>query len=181
GTEVPASAPPAPVGETTVRSRRRDVGQTTLSHADVRNTPGAFGDPFRAIEALPGVTPLASGLPYFFVRGAPPNDNGYFIDGSRIPLLFHVGIGQGVVHPGLVDRVDYFPGAPPASYGGVAGAIFAGQTRDPAAARHGEAHGRRVAAGAAVESPLGDGRGSVLAAGRYGYPGPILGAITPEL
>ena len=181
GTEVPASAPPAPVGETTVRSRRRDVGQTTLSHADVRNTPGAFGDPFRAIEALPGVTPLASGLPYFFVRGAPPNDNGYFIDGIRIPLLFHVGIGQGVVHPGLVDRVDYFPGAPPASYGGVAGAIFAGQTRDPAAARHGEANVRLFDAGALVESPLGDGRGSVLAAGRYGYPGPILGAITPEL
>jgi hypothetical protein len=179
---VPASAaPPAPVGETTVRSRRRDVGQTTLSHAEVRNTPGAFGDPFRAIEALPGVTPLASGLPYFFVRGAPPNDNGCFVDGIRIPLRFHVGIGQGVIHPGLVDRVDYLPGAPPASYGGVAGAIFAGQTRDPAVARHGEANVRLFDAGALVESPLGDGRGSVLAAGRYGYPGPILGAITPEL
>jgi hypothetical protein len=172
---------PAPAGETTVRSRRRDVGQTTLSHADVRNTPGAFGDPFRAIEALPGVTPLASGLPYFFVRGAPPNDNGYYVDGIRIPLLFHVGIGPGVIHPGLVDRVDYFPGAPPASYGGVAGAIFAGQMREPAGARHGEANVRIFDAGALVESPLGDGRGSVLAAGRYGYPGPILGAITPGL
>src|SRR4029078_932058 len=99
GTEVPASAPPAPVGETTVRSRRRDVGQTTLSHADVRNTPGACGDPFRAIEALPGVTPLASGLPYFFVRGAPPNDNRYFIGGTRTPLLLHLARGQRVVAP----------------------------------------------------------------------------------
>ena len=39
--------------------------------AEVRAMPGAFGDSFRAIEALPGVTPLVSGLPYFFVRGAP--------------------------------------------------------------------------------------------------------------
>src|SRR4051812_15250805 len=53
---VPAAAPaplpaaaPVPPGETTVRVRRRDSGQTTLSPADVRNMPGAFGDPFRAI------------------------------------------------------------------------------------------------------------------------------------
>ena len=143
--------------------------------------PGAFGDPFRAIEALPGVTPLVSGLPYFYIRGAPPNDNGYYIDGIRVPLLFHVGIGQGVLHPGLVDRVDFFPGAPPASYGGVAGAIVAGQTRDPAPALRGEANLRLFDAGALLESPLGGSRGSVLVAGRYGYPGPILGAITPGL
>src|SRR4051794_38181085 len=47
---VPDAAP-APAGETTVRTRRRESGQTTLSPADIRNMPGAFGDPFRAIEA----------------------------------------------------------------------------------------------------------------------------------
>ena len=40
---------------------------------------------------------------------------------------------------------------------------------------------RLIDAGALVESPLGDGRGSALVAGRYGYPGPIVGAITPTV
>ncbi|HEX3696323.1 MAG TPA: TonB-dependent receptor [Polyangia bacterium] len=175
-----AAVPETPL-DVTVRGTRHEIGQTTLSAADVREMPGAFGDPFRAIEALPGVIPLVSGLPYFYIRGAPPNDTGYFIDGVRVPFLFHVGIGEGVIHPALVDRVDLYPGAPPAAYGGYAGAIVAGETRDPASKPHGEANLRLFDAGALVETPLDDGRGSVLVAGRYGYPGAILGLITQSV
>jgi hypothetical protein len=164
-----------------VHGTRREIGQTTLSAADVREMPGAFGDPFRAIDALPGVVPLQSGIPYFYIRGAPPNDNGYYLDGIRVPLLFHVGLGEGVIHPALVDHVDFYPGAAPASYGGFVGATIAGQTREPATVWHGEANLRVIDAGALVEAPLDDGRFTVLAAGRYGYPGPILGAITSSL
>jgi hypothetical protein len=164
-----------------VYGTRKEIGQTTLTATDVREMPGAFGDPFRAIEALPGVVPVVSGLPFFYIRGAPPNDNGYYVDGIRVPLLFHVGIGEGVIHPALIDHVDFFPGTPSASYGGSAGATIGGQTRDPATTAHGEANVRLIDAGALVESPLGDSRGSALVAGRYGYPGPILGAITPTI
>jgi hypothetical protein len=164
-----------------VRGVRHEIGETTLSATDVREMPGAFGDPFRAIEALPGVTPVVSGLPFFYIRGAPPNDNAYYVDGIRVPLLFHVGIAEGVIHPALIDRVDFYPGAAPAAYGGSAGAVIDGRTRDPATTPHGEANVRLIDAGALVESPLGDGQGSALVAGRYGYPGPIVGAITPTL
>jgi hypothetical protein len=143
--------------------------------------PGAFGDPFRAIEALPGVFPLVSGLPYFYIRGAPPNDNNYTVDGIRVPLLFHVGVGEGVIHPALIDHVDFYPGAAPARYGGSAGATVAGQTREPATTAHGEVSLRVIDAGALVEAPVDDGRFTVLAAGRYGYPGPVLGAITSSV
>jgi hypothetical protein len=172
--------PPEPVVEVTVVGARREIGQTTLSKSDVREMPGAFGDAFRAIEALPGVTPLASGVPYFYVRGAPPNNAGYFVDGVRIPLLFHLGLAQSVIHPGLIDHVDFFPSAAPARYGGFTGAIIAGQTREPATTLHGEASLRLVDAGALLEAPFADGRGSALVAGRYGYPGPILAAVTSE-
>ena len=175
-----AAASEAPV-EITVLGTRHEIGQTTLSASDVREMPGAFGDAFRAIEALPGVAPMLSGLPYFYIRGAPPNDNGYFIDGIRVPLLFHVGVGQSVIHPGLVDHVDFYPGAPPARYGGYVGAIIAGQTREPSLAPHGEATLRLFDAGALLETPFGDGRGSALVAGRYGYPGPLLSALSPDL
>lgn len=164
--------------EVVVRGRRREIGQTTLSAAEVRQLPGAFGDAFRAVEIMPGVTPALSGLPYFFVRGAPPNDNGYFLDGIRVPLLFHVGLGPSVIHPGLLERVDFHSGAAPASYGGFAGGIIAGHTRPSAAEARGEANVRLVDAGALLESPFADGRGSALLAGRYGYPGPIVGALS---
>jgi hypothetical protein len=183
------SAPPttasAPVEEqpleVTVQGVRRDVGQTTLSADDIRVLPGAFGDPFRAIEALPSVTPIVSGLPYFYFRGAPPNNNAFYVDGVRVPLLFHVGLGAGVIHAGLIDHIDVLPGAPPASYGGFAGAVIAGYSRAPAQRVHGEANLRLVDVGALAETPFAGTRGSVLVAGHYGYPGPILGAITPEL
>jgi hypothetical protein len=174
----PITAPEEPIAEVVVRGERREIGQATLSAADVREMPGAFGDPFRAIEALPSVTPILSGLPYFFIRGAPPNDNGYFLDGIRIPLLFHVALGPGVIHPGLLERVDFHPGPAPASYGGFAGAIIAGHTRPPAESAHTEAHVRLVDAGALIEAPFGEGRGSALIAGRYGYPGPVVSAFS---
>lgn len=166
------------IEEVNVRGIRREIGLTTISATDVREMPGAFGDAFRAIEALPGVTPMVSGLPYFFIRGAPPNNNGYFLDGIRVPLLFHIGLGPGVVHPGLLDRVDFYPGAPPAQYGGFAGAIIAGQTREPSNTLHGEFNVRLVDTGALLESPFADGRGTALVAGRYGYPGPIVNAFS---
>jgi TonB family protein len=167
--------------EVTVLGARREIGQTTLDKSDVRAVPGGFGDAFRVIEALPGVTPIASGVPYFYMRGAPPNNAGYFVDGVRVPLLFHLGLGQSVIHPGFVDQVEFFPSAAPARYGGVAGGIVAGVTREAATAFHGEANLRLVDAGALLEAPFADGRGSALVAGRYGYPGPILGAITNDL
>lgn len=179
-TPAPAASAEAPV-EVTVSGERREVGQTTLSAQEVRELPGAFGDAFRAIEALPGVTPLVSGIPYFYVRGAPPNNSGYYVDGVRIPLLFHLGLAQAVVHQALIERVDFFPSAAPARYGGSAGGIIVGQTREPASVFHGEANLRLVDAGALLEAPFANGRGSALIAGRYGYPGPVLSAVSPDL
>jgi hypothetical protein len=179
--EAAAKPSPPPAMEITVVGTRREIGETTLSKSDVREMPGAFGDAFRAIEALPGVAPVVSGMPYFYVRGAPPNNAGYYVDGVRVPLLFHLGVGQSVIHPGLIDHVDFFPSAAPARYGGFAGAIIAGRTRDPATTLRGEANVRLVDAGALLEAPFADGRGTALVAGRYGYPGPIVALATDDM
>lgn len=177
--------PPAPPAElslgTVVRGERIEPGQLTLKADEIRQLPGAFGDPFRAIEVLPGVAPLVSGIPYFFVRGAPPNDNGYVLDGIRVPLLFHIGIGEGVIHPALLDRVDLFPGAAPASQGGVVGGVIAAQTAAPAAAPHGEVELRLLDVGGLAETPFDEGRGTVLVAARYGYPGLVLSLVSPDV
>ena len=103
----------AQADEVTVRGSR-PADSRALGRAEVREVPGAFGDPFRALDALPGVMPLATGSPYFYVRGAPPGNIGYFIDGVRVPYLFHVLLGPSVVNPAMVSRVELFPGAAPA-------------------------------------------------------------------
>lgn len=151
----------------------------SLSRAEVRQIPGTFGDPFRAIEALPGVTPIVSGLPFFFIRGAPPGNVGYFLDGIRVPLLFHVGIGPSVVHPVLIDRVDLYPGGYPARFGRFAGGIVAGETTEPIPELHGEYNLRLFDAGAAVEAPFADGRGTALVGGRYSYTALLLSQLSP--
>ncbi len=102
---------------------------SSLTRAEVRQLPGAFGDPFRAIESLPGVTPIISGLPFFYIRGAPPGNVGYYLDGVRVPYLYHIAIGPSVVHPPMVDRVDLYPGGYPARFGRFAGGIVARRRR----------------------------------------------------
>jgi TonB family protein len=168
-------------------------GSISLSRAEVRLLPGAFGDPFRAVDALPGVTPIASGIPYFFARGAPPGNVGYFIDGIRVPLLYHVALGPSVLNPAIMDRVDFYAGGYPASFGRFAGGIVSGETKEPPAAPHLEAGIRLVDTGAMVETPIKElGRipflkkldgvsGSFFAAARFSYTGLLLSALVPSV
>jgi hypothetical protein len=168
--------------EIVVLGERPEPSRTaTLSRAEVRELPGAFGDPFRALESLPGVTPIVSGLPFFFVRGAPPGNVGYFLDGVRLPLLFHVGAGPAVVHPGLIDHVDLYPGGYPARFGRFSGGIISGETAAPRGELHGEYNLRLFDAGALVETPFAEGRGSALLAGRYSYTALLLSLLSPDV
>src|SRR5205823_6312709 len=84
----PKPSRPAEVTDVRVRAAPAAPAMSTFTRAEIRQLPGAFGDPFRAIEAMPGVTPIVSGVPFFYVRGAPPGNVGYFFDGVRVPYLY---------------------------------------------------------------------------------------------
>lgn len=176
-----AVEPPPPIEVNVVGVKRPPPGGSSLSRAEVRMLPGAFGDAFRAVEILPGVTPLASGVPYFYVRGAPPGNVGYFLDGIKVPLLYHIGLGPSVLHPGLVDKVDLFPGGYPSQFGRYAGGIVSGTTRAPSDKPRAEALVRAIDAGALVEAPLDGGKESALAGGRYSYTSAVLGLLAPDV
>ena len=141
----------------------------SLARAEVRQLPGAFGDPFRAVEAMPGMTPVISGLPYFYVRGAPPGNVGYYFDGVRVPYLFHFGLGPAVIHPGLIAKTELHRGGYPAQFGRYSGGIIESTSMPPSERLHGEASVRLIDAGVLAEAPFADGKGSILVAGRYSY------------
>ncbi len=179
GLPVESAAPPP--GEIVVLGEQRgEVGALRIPREEARRVPGAFADPFRVVEVLPGVAAVLSGLPYFYVRGAPPGDVGYFIDGIRVPLLFHVGPGPSVIAPAMVERVDLFPGSYPARFGRYAGAVLSGETTAPSERSRAEAQARVFDASAVVEQPFADGRGSALLGGRYSYMQAILAAVAPD-
>ncbi len=177
---------PAPE-EVTIRGTRAVHGPRPLAPhiqllaSEVREIPGAFGDAFRAIEAMPGVTPIVSGVPYFVIRGAPPGDTGFFIDGIRIPSLFHFGVGEAVIHPALVQSVDLYAGVYPARFGRFAGGILSGEAVPPSDKVHGETAVRILDTGALVEAPFANGHGDALVSGRFGYPGLILSLAAPDV
>lgn len=180
GQGADASGPSKPV-EILVRGERLAPAVSSLTRGEVRQLPGAFGDPFRALEALPGVTPIVSGLPFFYVRGAPPGNVGYYVDGIRIPFLYHVAVGPSVIHPGLIERVDLYPGGYPAELGRYAGGIVSAETAPPKSELHGEANVRTFDAGALVETGFAGGRGSILLGGRYSYTAAMLSLSQPDI
>ena len=152
-----------------------------MGRAEMRVIPGAFGDPFRAIDILPGLVPIVSGLPYFYIRGAPPSAVGYYVDEIRVPYLFHFALGPGVIQPALIEEVALHPAAFPARYGRFAGGIVAGTTREPPTELHGEGQIRIYDSGAYVEAPFLDGRATAGIGGRYSYTAAILSLLAPEI
>jgi len=180
GAEGATPIAPAQPTEITIVGKRSPPGVSTLTRAEVRQLPGAFGDPFRAIEALPGVTPIVSGVPFFYVRGAPPGNIGYFLDGVRVPYLYHVGLGPSVIHPAMVERVDLFPGGYPAQFGRFAGGIISAEATAPRNDLHGEGNVRLFDAGAMAETGFAGGKGTALIGGRYSYTAAMVSLLAPE-
>jgi hypothetical protein len=162
--------------EVIVQGVRVAPSAQSLTAAEAREIPATFGDPLRAVEILPGVTPVMAGLPYFYVRGAPPGNVGYFVDGVRVPLLWHALVGPSVIHPATLDKVTIYRGGYPANYGRYAGAIVTADTVAASPESRGEVGIRLVDSALMLNSSLGRlGNGlpeaTALVSGRYSYTG----------
>jgi hypothetical protein len=167
--------------EVVVLGERKAPSSDSLSRAEARVVPGAFGDPVRAIDVMPGVAPVVSGLPYVFVRGAPPGNVGTFVDGVRVPMLWHAFVGPSVLNPATIDSVTLHRGGYPARFGRYAGAIVNVDTKMPFPSYAGELSLRVVDAGLMQTVPLStEGRSAALISGRYAYLGPVVSSLSSD-
>ncbi len=161
--------------------RREEISRVTLRGAEIKQVPGTFGDPFRVVQALPGVASVASLLPFPVVRGASPGSTGLLLDGTRVPLLFHWLAGPSVIHPEFIDEVAFYPGNAPVLYGGYTAGIVDGHTRR---ARPDESlidiDLSLLQTGALVREPLPWIGATGTVAGRIGYPGVIMSLATED-
>ncbi len=159
--------------------RREEVSRITLRGPELQQVPGTFGDPFRVIQALPGVASVVSLLPFPVVRGSSPSSTGFLIDGIRVPLLFHLLAGPSVVHPDFIDEIQFYPGGAPVPYGGYTGGIVDGRT----ARGDGkliDVDANLLQAGGLVREPIAPLDATMTAAARYGYPGFLLSLATNQ-
>ena len=167
--------------ETVVRADRlrTEVSRVTLEAKELRETPGTMGDPFRVVMLMPGVTGLLSGVAYPIVRGTAPADTGYFLDGVRVPMLFHLFLGPAVVHPDFIEGLDFYAGSPPTRYGRLLAGVIDGRTAQPRDDRvHVSAYADLINAGAFVEVPISATGTDITVAGRYSYTGGLIALMS---
>ncbi|MEO6951671.1 MAG: hypothetical protein ABI321_07650 [Polyangia bacterium] len=140
-----------------------------LRDEELHMAPGTLGDPFRTIALLPGVAAPVPLLPLWVVRGSSPGTNGFFLDGMRIPQLFHFLVGGGIVQSSLVDRIDFYPSAYDATFGRFSGGIVNGETRPARDGYHGQVELKLYDLSGLVEATLPKGVKLTLS-GHYGWP-----------
>ncbi|WP_395834317.1 TonB family protein [Archangium violaceum] len=158
--------------ETVVRGdrERTEVSRVTLHDAELREIPGTMGDPFRVMMLMPGVNSMLSGVSYPVVRGSQPASTGYFLDGIRVPILFHLFLGPAVIHPDFIDTIDFYAGNPSTQYGRLTGGAVEGRLTRPRDDRvHGSAYADFINAGLFIEYPFQSTGTNVSVAGRLSY------------
>jgi TonB family protein len=167
--------------ETVVRSERerKEVTRTTLQVAEIQKVPGTQGDTLKVVQNLPGVARPAFNGGQLVIRGTSPNDSGVFLDGQRIPLLYHFGGLTSVYNSDLLEALDYLPGNFSSYYGNVTGGVINVRSRAPKMdGFHGTVGVSLIESNALLEGPLTENLG-ISVSGRRSYVDVVL-KLVPE-
>jgi TonB family protein len=168
--------------ETVVEGEREviEVTRRKLTREQLTSVPGTFGDPIRAIQALPGIARSPFGLGVIIVRGSNPDDTGIFIDGHRVPGIFHFLGGPSIINPEFLDSIELYPGGFPARFGRQHGGVVAIETR---ASKSDGVHGSLAIdilnAAGYVRAPISK-RVSIAVAARRSYLDGVLAVLLPK-
>jgi hypothetical protein len=146
---------------------RPTTSRRTVSRDEVRTSPGTMGDPVRAIQNSPGLvrTPFDAG--WLLVRGGDIEDTGVFLDGVRVPLLFHLGGTTSILHPEMVESVHLSPGTFSPRYGGALAGIVDLVPRKLEGELRTVAGVNLAYSQAYTEAPVGDGGFAIAARRSY--------------
>ncbi len=108
---------------------------TRVDAKDAKRVAGTQGDVLKIVENLPGVARATAGSGRLVVWGAAPEDTRVYVDGVRVPLLYHFGGLRSIVPSELVSSVELVPGAYGSPYGRGLGGLVKVDTRDPSLER----------------------------------------------
>jgi TonB family protein len=107
----------------------KKVVATEVSAEEGRRLPGTQGDVLKVVESMPGVARSQVGSGQLVVWGAAPEDTRVYVDGVRVPRLYHGGGVRSIVATDLVDSVELAPGGWGAAWGRGLGGLVTVKTR----------------------------------------------------
>jgi outer membrane receptor protein involved in Fe transport len=143
-----------------------------LDRERVTLTPGTHDDPFRLLQALPGVAMTPEYSPNageVAIRGAAPGDNRFFLDGVELPYLYHFNQYASVLHTRLLDELALYPSTFGAAYGNATGAVIDAKTvSDIPEEAEGGVNFNAIMLGGRYRRPLGEGK-AISIAGRRSF------------
>lgn len=94
-----------------------EITERVLSAEDIRYLPGTNGDVVRAIQNLPGIARPPLNIGQLIIRGTSPEDSRYYLDGMKIPIVFHFSGLSTVINGDSIQEVAFLPGNYGARYG----------------------------------------------------------------
>ena len=107
------------------------ISVRTLTHEEIRRTPGVRGDINRMVQTMPGVTPATeSNRNDLFVRGGSPSEVLYTLDNIEIPNPNHFPTQGGsggvlsLINNEVVEEIKFISGGFPAQYGDKVSAVI---------------------------------------------------------
>jgi TonB family protein len=158
----------------------REVTKQVLPKELVDKIPGTAGDTLKAVQILPGVSRSAFDSGLLILRGAAPGDSQIFVEGQRIPLLYHFGGLRSTFNAVFLESIEFLPGNFGPDYGRATGGVVNVRVRDPASDMfRGVIDINFYDASVALEGPVG-GNWSLGGAFRRSYIDAILPAVLPE-
>jgi hypothetical protein len=165
--EEPDPGPSSP-GETIEVTDKAPTppGTISLDAQVARQTAGAMGEPFRALSLLPGVTTSIAASGYPIIRGTLPGESRYSYDGIEIPMLYHLLIGNQVIHPSFIGDLELRAGGAGAEQGNLIGGLIT-MTAPPIDGTRTELRGNPVEVGAYRAQRLSSAA-TIAAAVRFG-------------
>lgn len=184
---APAGAADAGGETVVVEADRMNLApaRRVLDREEVRKIPGTWGDPFRAVQNLPGAArPFLGFFGEVVVRGSAPEDTRLYVDGHEVPLLYHFGGLKSLLNPQSVETVEFLPGGFGSYYGRAIGGVLDARTRSDVPERT-RVHLQTdlLDTGVFVQAPFRGGpfaSGAVTAAGRRSYIDALLLPFEPD-
>ncbi|GLR71369.1 TonB-dependent receptor plug domain-containing protein [Agaribacter marinus] len=130
-----------------------------ISSKQITTMPGGFGDPLKALDALPGVVLAlpSTGSPVAqpAIRGSSPGDNQYESDFLPVGYVFHRE-GISIFNPLLIKGFDLKTSAWSGQYNDSIGGVISTELRDPNFEEFNAIIDlSQIRSGILVESPLG--------------------------
>lgn len=155
-----------------------EVSERALSRDEIRYLPGSGGDVVKAVQNLPGIGRPAFGIGQLLIRGTAPEDSAYYLDGARLPAVFHFAGLSTVINGDILEEVALLSGNYSARYGRTLGGVVDLRTSDRLPERSGGYASVDLFQAAAFVEQRIDERTSLTVSGRRSY---IDAVLTPVL